>query len=60
MLCESDGSQRWGLEINSLPKQAVGKWRVTSLIGKAPELVQEVERHWTGCCHFTITHKDAG
>ena len=39
-----------------LLKLALGTWNVTSLVGKEPELVREVEKFWLDIVSLTSTH----
>ena len=39
-----------------LQKLALGTWNVTSLVGKEPELVREVEKFWLDIVGLTSTH----
>ena len=48
MLCESDSSPRQWLLPQAwwLLKLVIGTWNISSLVGREPELVQQVERYW--------------
>uniref|UniRef100_A0A669BVU6 Endonuclease/exonuclease/phosphatase domain-containing protein n=1 Tax=Oreochromis niloticus TaxID=8128 RepID=A0A669BVU6_ORENI len=39
-----------------LPRLAIGTWNVTSLVGKEPEIVCEVQRYWLDIVGLTSTH----
>ena len=45
----------WQLDPRLL-KLAIGTWNVTSLMGKKPELVQEIERYWLDIIGLTSMH----
>ncbi|KAK0141183.1 Craniofacial development protein 2 [Merluccius polli] len=56
--CELGGGRRRGPWRSDprLQKLALGTWNVTSLVGKEPELVREVEKFWLDIVGLTSTH----
>ncbi|TWW70652.1 hypothetical protein D4764_17G0001350 [Takifugu flavidus] len=46
----------WALHLQEGPKLALGTWNVTSLVGKEPELVREVEKFRLDIVGLTSTH----
>ena len=57
--CELGGGRRRGPWRSDpwLQKLALGKWNVTSLVGKEPELVREVEKFRLDIVGLTSTHR---
>ena len=56
--CELGGGRRWGPWRSDprLQKLALGTWNVTSLVGKEPELMREVEKFRLDIVGLTSTH----